>query len=108
MAKSENQRTENKESWRDEFLRTVCAFANSKGGTMYIGRNDNGKVVGIMGAKKLLEDIPNKIINMLGVMPEVNLRKEKDKEYIEIKVKPYEVPISFKGKYYVRSGRDRK
>jgi len=104
MAKSENQRIENKESWRDEFLRTVCAFANSKGGAMYIGRSDDGKVVGIMGAKKLLEDIPNKIINMLGVMPEVNLRKEKEKEYIEIKVKPYEVPISFKGKYYVRSG----
>jgi ATP-dependent DNA helicase RecG len=104
MAKNETQRTENKESWRDEFLRTVCAFANSKGGTMYVGRSDDGQVVGLMDTKKLMEDIPNKIINMLSVMPEVNLRKEKDKEYIEIKVKPYEVPISFKGKYYVRSG----
>ncbi|HPC16971.1 MAG TPA: hypothetical protein P5318_12250 [Candidatus Hydrogenedentes bacterium] len=29
---SENQRVEWKESWRDEYLRWVCGFANADGG----------------------------------------------------------------------------
>lgn len=104
MAKSENQNIEHKESWRDEFLKTICAFSNTDGGTLYIGRNDSGKTVGTVGAKKLMEDIPSKIVNMLGIIAGANLKKEKGKEFIEIKVKAYDVPISYKGKYYVRSG----
>lgn len=56
----ENQNIEYKESWRDEFLKTICGFANSQGGKLYIGINDNGIVTGIKETKKLLEDIPNK------------------------------------------------
>ena len=26
-----------KRSWRDEWLKWICAFANSEGGTLYIG-----------------------------------------------------------------------
>jgi len=52
----------------------------------------------------LLEDIPNKIVDLLGVVAEVSLKREKTKDYISIKVKRYEAPISYKGKYYLRSG----
>lgn len=104
MAKKESQNIEYKQSWRDEFLKTICAFANTIGGTLYIGINDNGQVVGVENAKKLLEDIPNKIVDLLGVVAEVSLKREKAKDYIGIKVKPYEAPISYKGKYYLRSG----
>lgn len=104
MAKKESQNIEYKQSWRDEFLKTICAFANTIGGTLYIGINDNGQVVGVENAKKLLEDIPNKIVDLLGVVAEVSLNREKAKDYIGIKVKPYEAPISYKGKYYLRSG----
>lgn len=38
----EGQRTEWKESWRDELLRWVCGFANAEGGVLVIGRNDKG------------------------------------------------------------------
>jgi len=55
-------------------------------------------------AKKLLEDLPNKIKDVLGIVPDVNLRKEKNKEYIEIIVEPYPSPISYKGQYHYRSG----
>ena len=40
-------------------------FANAQGGTIYIGLDDNGNVCGIKDAKKLMEDIPNKIINYM-------------------------------------------
>jgi ATP-dependent DNA helicase RecG len=47
MEIQESQTVEFKESWRDEYLKTVCAFANTDGGVLYIGVNDNGKVVGV-------------------------------------------------------------
>jgi hypothetical protein len=57
----ENQHTEWKESWRDDYLRWVCGFANAEGGTLVIGRNDRGQAVGVANAARLLEDIPNKL-----------------------------------------------
>jgi ATP-dependent DNA helicase RecG len=32
---SENQNIEWKESWRDEYLKCICGFANAKGGNNY-------------------------------------------------------------------------
>ncbi len=58
----ENQNIEWKESWRDEYLKWICGFANAQGGKIYIGKNDNGKVVGIDKAKRLMDDLPNKMI----------------------------------------------
>lgn len=104
MLKKENQNTEYKQSWRDEFLKPVCAFANTQGGTLYIGINDTGQVVGVKNADKLLTEIPNKITDMLRIVAAVNLKREKNKEYIVIKTRSYEAPVSFKGKYYIRSG----
>lgn len=103
---SEDQNTEWKESWRDEYLRWVCAFANSEGGTLVIGRNDKGAVVGLKDSARLLEEIPNKVRDILGIMVAVNLRQEAGtgKEYLEIAVEPYPYPVSYKGEYHVRSG----
>ncbi len=57
----ESQHTEWKESWRDDRLRWVSGFANAEGGVLVIGRNDDGHVVGIPDAAKLLEVLPNRI-----------------------------------------------
>ncbi len=100
----ESQNIEWKEIWKDEYLKWVCGFANAAGGKIFIGKNDNGKIVGIQDSKKLLKDIPNKIQNHLGILCDVFLHEEDSKSYIEIAVKPYEVPISYQGKYYYRSG----
>lgn len=40
----ESQFTEWKESWRNEYLKTICAFANTEGGTLTVGVDDNGRV----------------------------------------------------------------
>ncbi len=34
---AESQNIEYKESWRDEYLKWVCGFANAQGGTIYVG-----------------------------------------------------------------------
>jgi len=55
----ESQNVEYKESWRDEYLKWLCGFANAQGGTMYIGVNDSGKIVGVKNIQRLMEDIPS-------------------------------------------------
>ena len=101
---AENQNIEYKESWRDDYLGWICAFANSQGGKLYIGVNDKGEVVGVSNSHRLLEDIPNKIVTVLGLVCDINLLTEDGKEYLEIVVEASNVPISFKGEYHVRSG----
>jgi ATP-dependent DNA helicase RecG len=100
----ENQNVEWKETWRDEYLRWICGFANAEGGTLVIGRNNRGDIVGLANAAKLLEDIPNKVRDILGIVVEVNLREESGKDYLEIVVEPYPCPISYKGEFHYRSG----
>ena len=39
----EHQNMEWKESWRDEYLKWICAFANAEGGLLVIGKNDAGE-----------------------------------------------------------------
>ena len=41
----EIQTIEPKSSWRDEYLKWICGFANAQGGTLFIGKDDNGNVV---------------------------------------------------------------
>ena len=100
----EQQNIEWKESWRDEYLKWICGFANAQGGKLYIGCDDSGKVVGVSNSKKLLEDIPNKIRDAMGIVVDVNRLTEGEKEYIEIDVPPYPIGISCKGVYHYRSG----
>ena len=79
---SESQNLEYKESWRDEYLKWICGFANAQGGRIYIGIDDNQQVIGVADTKRLMEDIPNKIVNYLGIVADVNLLHKEDKDYI--------------------------
>ena len=63
---AENQNVEWKELWKDEYLKWICGFANAQGGKIYIGKKDDGTVIGLQDSKKLLEDIPNKVRDVLG------------------------------------------
>lgn len=100
----EKQNIEYKSSWHDKYLEWVCGFANAQGGRIYIGKEDAGMVVGVENYKKLMEDIPNKIKNSMGITADVNLLDEDGKYYIEIVVQPYSVPISLHGHYHYRCG----
>jgi ATP-dependent DNA helicase RecG len=101
---SENQRIEWKSNWRDEHLQWVCGFANAEGGVLEIGKDDRGQVVGIENARKLMEDLPNKIRDVLGILATVNLQQKGNIEWISIEMEPYPFPVSLRGHYYFRSG----
>ncbi len=69
----ECQNVEFKRVWKDEYLKWICGFANAQGAVMYFGVNDDHEVVGLKDSKKLLEDIPNKVVNYMGLVVDVNL-----------------------------------
>ena len=71
---------------------------------MYIGIDDLGTILGIADVKKLAEDLPNKVKDILGVLVDVNIKNNSDKEYLEIITDAYPYPVNYKGKYYYRSG----
>jgi ATP-dependent DNA helicase RecG len=100
----ENQNIEYKETWRDEYIKWICGFANAFGGKIYIGIDDKGNISGINDAKKLLEEIPNKTKDLLGILVDVNLKTKSKKYYLEIVVESYPYPVIYKGQYHFRSG----
>ncbi len=100
----ETQNIEYKSVWKDEYLKWICGFANAQGGTLYIGKDDNGNIVGVRNAKKLLEELPNKITTILGIVAPVNLYQTEQGDYVEIVVEPHPNPVNYKGEYHFRSG----
>jgi ATP-dependent DNA helicase RecG len=100
----ENQNIEYKESWNDDHLKQLCSFANAQGGVLYVGINDKGEIVGIDNYKKLADDLPNKIQSKLGIFPEINLKEQDGKHFLEIHIRPSSMAISLSGRYYQRTG----
>ena len=100
----ENQDIEFKSVWKDEYLKWICGMANANGGIIYIGKDDKGKVIGVNNAVKLVKEVPNKIKDTMGIIPEVKIKEENDLLYLVIKIEQYPMPISYQGKFYLRSG----
>ena len=100
----ETQNIEYKSTWRDEYLKWICGFANANGGSIFIGKDDQGNTLGVANAKKLLEEIPNKVKDILGIMVDVNLHESKQGDYLEIITEPYPNAVNHKGQYHYRSG----
>ena len=100
----ESQNEEWKESFRDEALNTICGFANTGGGKLIIGKRDNGDIVGVRNAKKLMEEVPNTVYNLMGIHPDVETLEEGGKTCVVVTVKKQKEPVFLSGLVYIRSG----
>ena len=54
-----------------EICKEIIAFANTKGGTLYIGVRDNGEVVGVEHADKVILQLNNMIRD--SIKPDVTM-----------------------------------
>lgn len=72
MPKREAQTIEYKSSWQEEYFGWIAGYANASGGTLYIGVNDDGYVVGVKDVKFLLDTLPNQISSYLGITVSVD------------------------------------
>ena len=87
MKRDENQNIEYKENWQDKYLAWICGYANAQGGTLYFGIEDETKKpVGVKDANSLMETIPNKIRDTMGIVADVALLRKGGKDVIRIKV----------------------
>lgn len=111
----ESEQLELKSVFNDKALRSVIAFANSKGGKLYIGVDDDGNAIGLDDADEELLKISNTVRE--GISPDVTMfvsyqpDKISDKNVIIIDVqKGTASPYYLKGKgirpegVYVRQG----
>ena len=67
----ENHTTEFKREYTEEIKKTIVAFANSEGGTLYIGINDDGTIAGIHNLDDTLLRLGNTIRS--AIKPDVTL-----------------------------------
>ena len=58
---TESQTIEFKQIWKDEYLKTICAFANTDGGNLYIGLDDKSNIIGLANTNNILEILPTKL-----------------------------------------------
>ena len=66
----ESENVEWKRSWRNEYLKWICGFANAQGGVLEIGKDHGGVVVGVNGVLRLLEEIRDKAQSLFGLSPD--------------------------------------
>ncbi|MCL2712685.1 MAG: putative DNA binding domain-containing protein [Methanomassiliicoccaceae archaeon] len=100
----ESQTEEWKVSWDSKHLDTLSAFSNSEGGTMFIGKDDKGKVIGVTDPKDLLKVIPDTIRNKLKIRSSVEAIVENDKTYIKIEIGKGNRYVDLDGVFYKRVG----
>lgn len=101
----ESERMEFKESFGREALETLCAFANTKGGTLLIGADDKGRVVGLSIGQHTLRDLSNQIVQGTGLQPSIKRIRVQDKDVVLIQVDESRIkPVMFHCRAYRRVG----
>ena len=104
ITQGENEQIEFKRLWKDEHLKTLCAFANTNGGIMLIGIEDDKTIIGITNTVNLLEILPNKITNRIGITANVSIQKVNNKSIVILEIQKMYAPVSYHGKFFARSG----
>ena len=92
-----------------EITETVCAFANSKGGTVIVGVNDKGEIKGVSIGKRTIEDLVLKIANSTEprVFPEIEIVEIRKKKLVVIRVSERrDKPVFAFGVAYKRVGKN--
>lgn len=69
----EDERREYKASYTPTFLKTVCAFANYRGGAIFFGITDDREVIGINDAQDLMLRIEGAINDGITPSPDVSI-----------------------------------
>jgi len=101
----ESQTVEFKPSFDKEVIETLVAFSNAKGGTVYIGVSDKGKIQGITIGRESIQNWINEIKSKTTpqIIPDVEIIAFENKTAVFLSVPEYPIkPVSVRGKYYKR------
>lgn len=93
-----------KETITNTFLKTVSAFSNYDGGTIFFGIDDKGNVKGLPDVKQACLDIENKINDSISPQPNYTLEIQNNDQTIKLTVKSgIQKPYLYKSKAYKRN-----
>lgn len=103
---SETSQTEYKSSFNDAVIETLTAFANSKGGRVFIGVDNHGEPVrhfsiGEESLQKWVNEVKNK--TQPSLIPEIEVDKRNGHPIVVMTIHEFPIkPVAFKGRYYKR------
>lgn len=93
-----------KETITNTFLKTVSAFSNYDGGTIFFGIDDDGNIKGLPDVKQACLDIENKINDSISPQPNYTLEIQNNDQTIKLTVKSgLQKPYLYKSKAYKRN-----
>ena len=93
-----------KETITNTFLKTVSAFSNYDGGTIYFGIDDEGNIKGLPDVKQACLDIENKINDSISPQPNYMLEIQNNNRTIKLTVQSgLQKPYLYKSKAYKRN-----
>jgi ATP-dependent DNA helicase RecG len=107
MTFHESDKVEFKESFDRDAAVTASAFSNTKGGTIFIGINDRGNVVGTLIGTESFKEWTNTISQSTEprIIPEIEELSCEGKPVVAIHIKENPLkPVSVKGRSYRRVG----
>ena len=105
LKQKENQTLEFKTSFGREAIETLVAFANAKGGKLYIGISDTPEVTGTTISNESLQQWINQIksVTSPSIVPDAEVLEYQNHQVVLLRVPAYPVkPVSMKGKYFIR------
>jgi ATP-dependent DNA helicase RecG len=104
LEEGENTKVEFKEVMNENGYKTISAFSNTSGGTLFCGVSDDGNIIGFDCSEESVRKITTKILNKMGIHPIINCFQEHDTKILRIQIEKNTNPISYNGRYYKRVG----
>jgi ATP-dependent DNA helicase RecG len=109
IAEGESESLEFKRSLSElkEILETVCAFANSHGGTVLVGIDDDGSILGVKISNKTVQKLEREIHDRIEpfVYPKIRIIPVDEKIVLSIEVpEGHNKPYLYLGRAFVRIG----
>lgn len=101
----ESETVEFKTTFDKEIIETATAFANTKGGIVFIGISDNGKIQGVQLARKTIVNYANRISQSTEptIIPEVESTEINGENVVTIRVNEFPIkPVAARGRCYRR------
>lgn len=88
-----------------DIAKEVAAFANNKGGLIFIGVSDTGDVVGVQQPDKIIQRVTG-VVRQCDppLQPQIRVERFEGKSFVVIQVSRHNVPVSVDGKFYIRVG----
>jgi len=101
----ESQTVENKKSFGKEVIISLVAFANTDGGKVVVGVNDNGEPCGLKIGLETLQRYLNeiKVATYPQLIPKALIETRDNKKVIIFEINEFPIkPVAFKNRYYKR------